>query len=155
MVHQKNTQPLIFDSNVFVALFSPEDTLHKQASNFVGLIATHTVVISNLIFAEIVTVLSQKYGRAIAQEIGQYILDTPLITIMYFDTKSHQAAWDIFQSVEHKNISFVDCSTVALMQAEGITTLLTFDVTDFKKLQKQYRFKIFEETQLENFLRTD
>lgn len=142
MAHQKNTQPLVFDSNVFVALFSPQDGLHEQASNFAELIATRTVVISNLIFAEIVTVLSQKHGRDIAQEVGQYILNTSLINIVYFDTRSHQAAWDIFQSIDHKNISFVDCSTIALMQAEGITTLLTFDTTDFKKLQKQFHFTI-------------
>lgn len=142
MAHQKNIQPLVFDSNYFVALFSPDDSLHNQAAGLVNLIAEHSVIISNLIFAEIITVLSQKRGHDFAVQIGDYLLGSPLIKITHLDYLHHQASWKIFQSLHSKNVSFVDCTTLAMMQSEGIDTLVTFDTTDFKKLQKDYQFQI-------------
>lgn len=142
MGHQKNTQPLVFDSNYFIALFSPDDSLHDQASNLVNLIAEYSAVLSNLVFSEIITILSQKRGHIIAEQAGDYLLDSSLIRIVYLDPFHQQIAWRIFQGVQHKNISFVDCSTLAIMQAEKLDTLVTFDTTDFTKLQKDYKFKI-------------
>lgn len=142
MAHQKNIQPLVFDSNYFVALFSPDDSLHSQASGLVNLIVERSVIISNLIFAEIITVLSQKRGHDFALQVGDYLLDSSLIKITHLDHLHHQVAWKIFQSLRSKNISFVDCTTLAVMQAEEIDTLVTFDITDFKKLQKDYQFQI-------------
>ena len=53
------------DSNYFVSLFNPEDGLNEQAVTLAERIRSHNVslVISNFIFAEVVTVLSQKYQR--------------------------------------------------------------------------------------------
>lgn len=142
MIHQKNTQPLVFDSNYFIALFNPDDSLHYQASNLVHVVAECSGVISNLVFSEIVTILSQKRGHVIAEQAGEYLLDSSLVKVVYVDLFLHQKAWSIFKTVQYKNISFVDCSTLAMMQAEGLDTLVTFDTTDFKKLQKDYQFKI-------------
>jgi len=142
MARQKSIQPLAFDSNYFIALFSPDDLLHERASHLVHLIAERTAIISNLVFAEIITVLSQQRGHDFAVQVGEYLLDSPFITIIQLDQLHHQMTWKIFRNTHSKNISFVDCSTITVMQTEGLDTLVTFDTTDFKKLQKDYQFKI-------------
>lgn len=40
-------------------------------------------------------------------------------------------------------MSFVDCSILTAMDAEGIDKLLTFDQEDFAPLRKKYRFSLF------------
>ena len=144
MAHQKNIEPLVFDSNFFVGLFNVDDTLHQRAINLVNLIAERRVIISNLLFAEVITVLAQRSDWQLAAEVGNYLLSSDLIQIIYLDELLQRRAWEIFIKANNKNISFVDCSTMALMEAEGIHELVTFDVTDFKKLQKIYRFQVIK-----------
>ncbi len=136
---------LFVDSNYFVALFNPADSLARQAEK----IAKHLdaadirLVTSNLVFLEVVTVLAQRRSRAVAVEVGAYLLSH--VNIVHVDESSHQDAWSIFQIVPSKNVSFVDCSILAILRAENIHSLLTFDITDFHKFRKQFRFEIFGE----------
>ncbi|MBI4119919.1 MAG: hypothetical protein HY454_00450 [Parcubacteria group bacterium] len=54
------------------------------------------------------------------------------------------SSWQIFKEIANKNVSFVDCSTIAVMKAEGIRHLLTLDLQDFKPLSKKYRFGLYD-----------
>lgn len=136
---------IFVDSNYFVALFNPSDALHKSALNIaLGIDSQDTsLVISNLIFLEVVTVLSQRRDRKVAIEVGKHLLTNPLITMIHIDEPLQLESWRIFQNIKEKNISFVDSSIIAVMQSERINTLLTFDIQDFKKLQKQCRFSFY------------
>ncbi len=134
------------DSNYFVAIFNTDDSLYRKAQEIARKIADEKtqLVISNFIFLEIVTIVSQKKGRAAAIQAGRDILSHPfLVDILHIDEALQKDTWNIFQEVEHKNISFVDCSIVAAMKSEGIQKLLTFDATDFTKLQNQHRFSFY------------
>ena len=93
---------------------------------------------------EIVTILSQRRSRIIATAAGNYILSDPRVRIVHIDENLHRASWDIFQATSRKNMSFVDCSIVAVMHAENIKCLLTFDRTDFSPMRKRYHFSFFE-----------
>lgn len=136
---------LFCDSNFFVALFHADDTLHAQALTCADDLHTReaTLVISNFIFLEIVTVLSQRRGRDVAREAGKTLLSHPFIEMRMIDRIVQDRTWNLFQKVEHKNVSFVDCSTAVLMEYENIRTLLTFDTTDFNVLQKHANFNFF------------
>ena len=81
-----------------------------------------------------------------AREAGRYLMTDPLIRIAHVDESLHQNTWGIFDKIADKNISFVDCSTIAVMKAEHITAVLTFDTTDFKKLRREYKFAFFYTT---------
>lgn len=94
------------------------------------------------IFSEIVNVIAMRAGHRIAVGAGSCLLLHPRIRIVHVDENLQRRSWEVFQATEGKNISFVDCSIAALMGAEGIRKLLTFDGTDFKKLQSFYRFFI-------------
>lgn len=133
------------DSNYFIALFNPTDALTPAVLAVSKQLAKQepTLVISNFIFHEVVTVLSQRAGRKIGVAVGKYILENQKIDLIYIDSLLQQNAWRIFQQVDYKNISFVDCSTLAVMQAENISSLITFDQTDFKRLQCYHRFSLY------------
>jgi uncharacterized protein len=135
------------DSNYFIALANENDSLHKQAILISQNLEERAVqlFLSNLIFLEVITVLSQKRGREVANKTGLYLLSDPHISYIHIDEQLHEESWHIFQSISQKNIGFVDCSIIAAMKAEDISTLLTFDKADFKQLQKPYGFRLYEE----------
>jgi predicted nucleic acid-binding protein len=140
------SERVFIDSNFFIALFNPADSNHARANALAQQLESRRDqrIISNFIFLETVTVLAQRRGKAVAREVGNILQTDSLVTIVVVNEELNEATWRIFEKVEDKNISFVDCSTIALMRAENIQTLLTFDLTDFKKLRALYEFSLFE-----------
>ena len=137
---------LIFiDSNYFIALFNPFDSLHEEALEMNRNLAQVQVqpVLSSFIFAETVTVLAQKRGKDIALSAGDYLLSGSA-RFIHVDEELQKKSWDIFRDIAVKNMSFVDCSILAILQSEGIPRLLTFDKKDFGPVCKQYRFSFYE-----------
>lgn len=141
----ETSERIFADSNYLIALFNPRDALHDQANGYARIIAAqrHSIVISSFIFLETVTVLSYRRGKEVAQNVGVHLRADPATHYVHMDESLQEATWGIFQRVPEKNISFVDCSTIAVMKAEHITTVLTFDATDFKKLRREYKFSFF------------
>lgn len=137
---------IFVDSNYFVALFNFSDTLYPKSLKIAKEIDKLGIffIISNLVFLEIVTILSQKRGKRVAIETGEYLLSNPQISLVHIDELLQKQSWDIFRQVKNKDISFIDCSIIAAMKSEGIEELLTFDIEDFKKLQKGHRFRLFQ-----------
>lgn len=135
------------DANYFIALANEDDSLYTQALVVSKNLEKHSVqlYISNLVFLEVVTVLSQKRNRDVANKTGLYLLSDPRISRVYIDEQLHEESWDVFQNISQKNIGFIDCSIIAAMKTENISTLLTFDKADFRVLQKKYRFSLYRD----------
>lgn len=136
---------VVVDSNYLIALVNPDDSLHRQAVTLSEKLQRFSsqAVISNYIFMETVTVLSQRVSRQEAVKAGAMLLADSTVRIIQISHKLHNDSWEIFQSIDKKNVSFVDCSTLAVLRHTGIETLLTFDTTDFEPLRKAYNFTIF------------
>jgi len=94
-------------------------------------------VISDFVFLEIVTVLSQRGGEQSAVRVGEDLKAYPYIEIIYTDRGGYEEAWEFFKKVREKDVSFIDCSIVTTMQSEHIKSLLTFD-KHFQKLRRFY-----------------
>lgn len=143
---QNESASIFADSNFFISLANPEDNLHSKANEYSRAIEAKKspIVISNFIFLEVVTIISQRQNRLAAVKAGEELQSNPQIKIVMIDKDLQKSSWEIFQELLRKNISFVDCSIVAIMEAEGIKSLLTFDRTDFTPLRKQYHFRFFE-----------
>ncbi|MDP3724254.1 MAG: PIN domain-containing protein [bacterium] len=136
---------IFVDSNFFIALSNLGDNQHKKAVEVKKKITkgNYILTITNLIFLEIVTVLSQRLGRQEAVGIGEKLLTDADMKIVHVNTDLHKLSWEIFKEVSKKNMSFVDCSSIVAMDAEGIEKFLTFDNEDFAPLRKKYRFSFF------------
>ncbi len=131
------------DSNYFISLYNTGDSNHKKADAFSSKIIKSGIseVISNYVFSEIVTVTSQKVSKTAGLLIGNRLRGQKRLTIIHIDQKLHDATWEIFKKVNSKNISFVDCSILAVMKENDIRHLVTFD-DHFSAFKKLYRFKI-------------
>ncbi|OGK16226.1 hypothetical protein A2774_04545 [Candidatus Roizmanbacteria bacterium RIFCSPHIGHO2_01_FULL_39_12c] len=99
-----------------------------------------SLYISSYIFSEVTTVLLQKVGRKGAIIAGNNILNSGNFHFIDFDKKVQNLSWKIFQEINKKNISFVDCTILAVMDYMGIKKLLTLDATDFAGLRRKYSF---------------
>lgn len=142
----EESKRIFVDSNYFIAFFNPSDALHARAIKIGKELYAQdaALVISNFIFLEVVTVLAQRVGKESALRVGRHLLEDPKASIIHVDLSLHQAAWQIFQRVPGKDVGFVDCSILAVMHAEAIRSLLTFDVRDFRPLLKSFRLTFYE-----------
>ncbi|MBI3289987.1 PIN domain-containing protein [Candidatus Microgenomates bacterium] len=136
---------IFVDSNYFIALYNPEDSLYENAQRTSRVVTKEKpqLVISNFIFLETVTVLSQRAGKDAAILIGKHLIRDQRIEIIYINEELNELTWKIFQQIKRKNLSFVDASIIACMQYEDINKLLTFDEEDFSNLRRKYRFSFF------------
>lgn len=134
------------DSNFFVALFNPNDSQYAKALKLSKYIDRENlqIIITNYIFLEVVTVLSQKRGKIVGNKVGEYLTTVNNIVTVHVDEELQRLTWQTFKTLENKDISFVDCSSAMVMKSEGISKLITFDTNHFKKLQKLHRFGFVE-----------
>jgi predicted nucleic acid-binding protein len=73
-------------------------------------------IISEAMFAEIVTVLSLREGREFAVKVGERLIANRDIEILPLHYEIHQKTWEVFKNVERKNVSFIDCSVVPIIK---------------------------------------
>ncbi len=137
---------IVVDSNYFIALYNPNDALHEKAKEYASGLEREAVslVVPNLVFSEIMTVLAQRRGREVAVAAGTYLRADAKVSLLHISEEVERSAWEIFQEVTRKDTSFVDCAIIAAMRAEGVSRLLTFDKGDFTPLSKKYPIRFYQ-----------
>lgn len=134
MVAQKRTKNKIrifVDSDAFVALIKEDDSNHTKAQNILnGILQTHDAIFitSNYVFSEVVTVISQRIGH----EEAVHFIETITTPDYYIEMKRiskelEQMAIDFFKKQTSKNVSFVDCTNMAVMTSYQIDDVFSFD----------------------------
>lgn len=134
---------IFLDSNYLIGLFSIKDALHNQCLKLARQIQSgnHLLRGTNYVISEVITVLAQRAGKAVALEAGKYLLNQNKIGIIQ-QTKSHdQRTWLLFKKTRNKNISFVDASIITTMHYEGIKVLVTFD-KHLQSLAKRNKIRV-------------
>lgn len=121
---------IFIDASAAVSYFDVKDTNHVRALKISNQFGKNKIITSNFVFAEIVTIVSQNAGKEVAIDAGNYIKD--IFSVIRIPTEIEDLAWDIFKKQTSKNVSFVDCTTIALFQKDIFDKLFTFD-SDFKK----------------------
>lgn len=117
------------DTSALVSLYSKTDPNHKKAVQIIQLHQETQFIISKYIFAEVVTILSQRDGKK------QSIIAGNLLKKAYawINTEDiEDLAWEIFKKQKSKNISFTDCTCFALYQQKTFDKAFAFD-SDFQK----------------------
>ncbi|HEY1646227.1 MAG TPA: PIN domain-containing protein [Candidatus Saccharimonadales bacterium] len=135
---------IFVDSNYLIALYNPADSQHSRALRLAEQISEEDpkLYTSNYILIEVLTVLSQRVDKNTAISVGEHIRDSQQIEILHVNEELDNLIWKIFKVIQSKNVSVVDCSTLALLNYAGIKRLLTFDETDFKPLRDQFSYSI-------------
>ena len=124
---------IFIDTSAFVALRNPADPNHKKALKFSLKLeaAQSQLLTSNYVLAETYTVISQKVGKPQAISFKEDF--DPSIQITRVDENLEEVAWKIFKDIRSKNVSFIDCTSFAVMRNLSIKHVFAFD-DDFKRL---------------------
>ena len=123
---------IIFDSNVWVALFNEKDSQHKKAKDL--LVATkesakELVALPEHIIAETASVLVAKSGRETAELFLAAAMDNAAATILLSRPELFWRTLSLFRESEYirkTKLSFIDTMLVALSTDWG-HTVVTFD----------------------------
>lgn len=134
---------LLVDSSFFVALGKPQDSLKEKATSFeLENSGRYNFLITNHTYIEILTVLSYKTNKETAIKFARLVSLDDYIKVIHTNSSVERNALKIFTSDPSKNISMVDCISLAAIEYYGFKEFLTFDKTDFKKYQNKLKFKI-------------
>lgn len=114
---------VIFDTNVWVALFVPTDSQHKKA---VRTFRTHYDVpklVPEYVLLETLTIIKLQASRDDAQQCLDRFLYTEQLEILPA-SHSFDATITLWQTLPDKHLSFVDMALLALSREY---TVVTFD----------------------------
>jgi len=120
------------DTNVFVAVRNADDINHERAVKLMAdaLKGAYGRVFTSedYILDEAVTLALVRTRRPeLAIDVGKFILASPRITLLIVSADMVGRAWERFQELAARGLSFTDCTTLVLMEQYGIDYLLSFD----------------------------
>lgn len=132
---------ILIDSSYLCALYNTSDSLHKKAlcisSNLKNIDSTS--VISDYIFLETMTVLSQRLGKYVSNKVGKSLLNSETFELIHIDSVCFTNTWKLFQILKDKDFSYVDCSNILLMKDMKINSIITLD-KGFEKFKREYQW---------------
>lgn len=120
------------DASFFLEFLLPDQEKTNQAILTMWNLKTTDLVTSWAIIGEVLTVSSQRVGHRASLDFLQSVQESGMNIIVEENNLIKQTK-SIFQNCRNKNVSWVDCYSVAIMRHLGISEILTFD-RHFKKL---------------------
>lgn len=116
------------DSGVWIGGSNPKDVRHREAVVVLKAIlkgALGKIIITDLIFDEVVTYIRRKVGQKQSVEAARTLLDSKHVEIVYIDEHTFNAAYHMFE--RYPELSFTDAASVAIMLDRGIQQIFSFD----------------------------
>ena len=93
---------VLVDSNVWVALYSENDTLHQQAKTVIKDIDERgATIVTNFIVQEVFSVLSRVHGQAVALQFYDFITRNRAVEVI--DVNSHFLS-QVIQLIQSRNL---------------------------------------------------
>ncbi len=118
--------PIFVDTSAWYALFDKNDSDHASAVKFKESL-THSLVTTNYVADEIITLVKNRLNHMIAVEIGGKLWNESISTLIRVTVQDEKRAWEIFVKHRDKGFSFTDCTSFAVMERLGITEAFAFD----------------------------
>lgn len=85
------------------------------------------LVTSDYVLDESYTIIRLRAGHAIAVEFGEAVRTSRVLRIESVTPQILNRAWVIFKTFSDKTFSFTDCTSFALMEELGLSTVFTVD----------------------------
>lgn len=119
-------------SHIFVdssAFFAWMDSSSPEGSAIETILLTqkYSLATTNLIFAETLSLITKRIGKRMAVQVGQSILASDLIRLVYLDQKTQQEAWKMFLKYKDKDFDFIDATSFTFCHQNKIKEVLTLD----------------------------
>lgn len=121
---------ILVDSSVFIALADKSDQWHQAAAELLPRMKSETIVVSDLIIAEVLTAIGKRCGGKPVEELYHFFLDS--CDIFPLDEEARDGA--VRTSVRFDGrLSLSDSLSVWMMEKMGISCILSFD-SDFDRV---------------------
>lgn len=117
---------IFVDTSAWYALFDKNDSDHASAVRFKESL-THSLVTTNYVADEIITLVKVRLGHRITVEIGEKLWDESMATLIRVTSIDEKKAWEIFVKHRDKGFSFTDCTSFVVMERLGIIEAFAFD----------------------------
>ncbi|MBI1295915.1 PIN domain-containing protein [bacterium] len=119
---------LIVDTSALYALVDRNDPNHAAAASFLrGLTAQDTLLLSNHVFDEAMTLAKARLGVHVALQLGLRLRNSRIMQSVIFDEGMEMALWRTFSQYKDKAWSYTDCASLVLAQVRGIQEAFAFD----------------------------
>jgi len=117
------TTPILLDSNVIIAYFRTNESLHEIATKFIE--GRENFLVSDYVISEVMTVLQLRESREIMKKAVEVLTQNKHVSILRL-TWEELAQTVNFMQESSKEISFIDCSLLILARSRGLI-VGTFD----------------------------
>ncbi len=120
---------IFMDTSAWIALFSAKDQNHNRAQVIFKRIqsAGWAMFTSDYVIDETITFMVKKSGYAAAVRVGDALLNSQLVKILFLTSEQFYNAWLDFKKYDDKDFSFTDIMSFRLMKELGMTKAFTFD----------------------------
>ena len=127
---KSNSSTILVDTDAFIALVRLDDANHERAQRLFQALEKKSVTFctSNYVFSEVLTVLSQRVGHSTAMEFARSIksVHNPIL-VHWVNEEVENRALTIFEAQASKNVSFTDCTNMALLDRLTLEYIFSFD----------------------------
>ena len=122
---------IFVDSSFFIALVDRKDQWHPAAKAILPVLANETILISDLIIAESVSIIGRRSGGKAGEQLYNYFMDNCDLVVM--DEKILKGGMSVFLRYDG-TLSVSDAVSVFIMKKKNINRILSFD-SDFDKVE--------------------
>lgn len=126
---------IFVDTGAWYALIDRSDPDHRRAADFLRKNSL-SLVTTNFIFDETVTLLRNRLGWEVAADFGKKLKDSAFVSLAAVTAADEERAWEIFLKFRDKAFSYSDCTSFAFMQRLKMDTAFAFD-SHFKVMKFQ------------------
>lgn len=121
---------IYIDSSFFVALVDTKDQWHQKAKGLISVVTDETILISDLIIVESVSIVGKRSGGKAGEQLYNYFTDN--CNIIHLDEKVIRGGMSEFLKYDG-TLSVSDAVSVFIMKKKGIDRIVSFD-SDFDKV---------------------
>ncbi|MEN8253787.1 MAG: PIN domain-containing protein [Patescibacteria group bacterium] len=125
---------IFIDTSYYFALINHKDSTHDKAVALKKFYINNDKTSTYAVLSELATIGSQRFSRTGTINFIENLLQGDTEIILESE-ELMEKTWQLFKNSKSKNISWVDCYSVAICHEYDIKKILTFD-KDIPKLQR-------------------
>lgn len=117
---------IFVDTAAWYALVDSDDADHTAAAAYLAANSL-SLVTTNFVFSEAVTLIRYRIGHEAARSFGQKLKESGFVRVVAVTVADEERAWEIFTKYRDQDFSFVDCTSFAVMERMKLAEAFTFD----------------------------
>ena len=118
---------IFIDSSAFVSLVVEKESFHTKSIQWWEYNKGKAFVTSNFVVAETLGWIRHKVGKSQAITLGTFLFSSKGLVIEQVKLPDQEDAWNLFQEIDGRGISMIDCMSFVLMKRFKIKEVFTFD----------------------------